>query len=134
MSFLLKCEQRLDANKEILYPIKHYLELLKNFLKVDFFCFTYKDRVAWSSSDWYNNIYNIRLSIDVMDRLLFITISKVYGTNDIDEIPIYFSKTILEDDSTGKIAYKLYSINLLKDMKIILLSDLPVTIKKVSDW
>jgi hypothetical protein len=77
---------------------------------------------------------NPRSSIDVVDRLLFISISNIYATNDIDEIPIYFSKTILEDDSTGKVAYKLYTINLLKDMKIIILSDLPVTIKKVSDW
>jgi hypothetical protein len=58
-------------------------------------------------------------------------IAELYGNYDINEIPIYFSKTLLEDEGIGKISYRLFSVNLMKDTKMILLSDNDVTIDAI---
>jgi len=48
----LKSEKKYEINKEILYPIKHYLENFKNFLKVDFLCLSINSSIVWASPDW----------------------------------------------------------------------------------
>jgi hypothetical protein len=72
-----------------------------------------------------------------VDKLLFEIISKLYCESDISEIPIYFSKTPLEYNSTGKTPYKLFTIDLLNSntisAKLILISDCSMTIKKIYD-
>ena len=66
-----------------------------------------------------------------MDRILFLIISDLYGDGDFNEIPIYFSSTPLEDEGLGKVPYKLFLINLIKDTKILILSDNECTINKI---
>jgi hypothetical protein len=75
----------------------------------------------------------IRNSLDVVDRLLFQTISQVYGESDISEFPIYFSKTPLENDKTGKSSFKLFNINLVysKNSKLIIVADSSLTISRL---
>jgi hypothetical protein len=75
-----------------------------------------------------------RLSINITDRILFILITKIYSQfGTFHEIPIYFSRTNLEDNSTGINAYKLFSINLTENMKIIILSDSSLNLKKIKE-
>jgi hypothetical protein len=136
LNFLLRCEKKFEIEKDVMYPIKHYLENFKNFLKVDFLCLLINGCILWASADWYLFfilIFLDRLSLDIVDRLLFISIAELYGDNDITEIPIYFAKTILEDESTGKTPYKLFCLNLLQNVKLILLSDVSLNLKKISD-
>jgi len=69
-----------------------------------------------------------------MDRILFILISKIYSQcGNFHQIPIYFSKTKLEDNSTGINAYKLFSINLTENMKILILSDSSLLLNKIKE-
>jgi hypothetical protein len=70
-----------------------------------------------------------------MDRILFLLIPKIYCDNDINEVPIYFSKTALENDATGKNSYKLFYINLvnLNEAKLIILGDTSIDIRTISE-
>ena len=115
LSLLLKAERKYELEKDAIYSIKYYLEKVKVKLKVDLICLTARNNIVWASSDW--------LSIDITDRLLFLIITELYGNNDYNEIPIYFSSTLLEDEGLGKIPYKLLSINLMRDIKMLILSD-----------
>ena len=123
LSILLKAERKYELEKDAIYSIKYYLEKIKAKLKIDLICLTVKNIVVWASSDW--------LSIDIIDRLLFLVISELYGNNDYNEIPIYFSKTPLEDEGIGKIPYKLFSVNLMKDTKMLFLADNDTMINKI---
>jgi hypothetical protein len=64
-------------------------------------------------------------------------ISNIYSGGDINVIPIYFSKTVLENDATGKIPYKLFSVNLLNldniNCKLTLLTDSTCTFDHISN-
>lgn len=125
LSFMLKSEKKFEVSKDILYPIKHYFENFKNILKVDFVCFVVNESVVWASSDW--------LALEITDRLLFVMISHLYSENDMNEIPIYFAKTLLEDESTGKIPFKLFTTNLTHNAKLLILADMTMNIKRISD-
>lgn len=50
--FLFKAEKKLEVSKEILYPIKHYMEQIKNGMKLDFLCLLDNNSVVWASNDW----------------------------------------------------------------------------------
>jgi len=52
LNLMLKSEKKYEINKEILYPIKHYLENFKNYLKIDFLCLTINSSIVWASPDW----------------------------------------------------------------------------------
>ena len=52
LNFLLKSERKVEISKEVLYPIKHYVENFKNVLKVDFLCLVVNSAIVWASSDW----------------------------------------------------------------------------------
>jgi len=52
MNLLLKSEKKLEISKEILYPIKHYLEDMKNSMKIDFICLLFNDSIIWASQYW----------------------------------------------------------------------------------
>lgn len=52
LDFLLKSEKKLEVGKDILYPIKHYLEQLKNEMKLDFLCLLNNHSVIWASNYW----------------------------------------------------------------------------------
>jgi len=52
LDFLLKSEKKLEVGKDILYPIKHYLEQFKNGLKLDFLCLLNNNSVIWASNYW----------------------------------------------------------------------------------
>lgn len=123
LQYLLKAERKYEIEKDTIYSVKYYLEKIKNKLKLDLVCLTIRNVVVWASNDWLN--------IDISDRLIFIMIAELYGNYDINEIPIYFSKTLLEDEGIGKISYRLFSVNLMKDTKMILLSDNDVTIDAI---
>ena len=123
LNFLLCAEKKYEIDKDLIYSVKYYLERLKSKLKVDLICLTLKNTVIWASSDWLN--------LDIMDRILFLVISELYGDGDFNEIPIYFSSTPLEDEGLGKVPYKLFLISLIKDTKILILSDNECTINKI---
>jgi hypothetical protein len=52
LPLLLQSERKLEVSNEVLYPIRHYLENMKNFLKVNFMSFYVNDSLVWNSSDW----------------------------------------------------------------------------------
>jgi nitrogen regulatory protein PII-like uncharacterized protein len=52
LDFLYKAEKKLEVSKEVLYPIKHYLEQFKNGMKLDFLCLLNNNAVVWASNDW----------------------------------------------------------------------------------
>ncbi len=52
LSLILKSEKKYEIKKEVLYPIKHYLDSFRNFLKVDFLCLTINSTIVWASPDW----------------------------------------------------------------------------------
>lgn len=64
-------------------------------------------------------------------------ISNLYADSDINMTPIYFAKTTLENEATGKIPYKLFSLNLLQtntmNCKLTLLTDSACTMEHVSN-
>jgi len=63
-------------------------------------------------------------------------IPNIYSENDINEVPVYFSTTALENDATGKFSFKLFYINLLNnynETKLIILADMSVDIKTIYD-
>jgi len=61
-------------------------------------------------------------------------ISKLYSdSGNYNEFPIYFSETKLEDNSTGHNAYKLFTINLYENMKLLIISDSSLTISKLKE-
>ncbi len=72
--------------------------------------------------------------MDITDRIIFNVIAKIYSVGDINETPIYFAQTALENDSTGKVPYKLFSINLLgfNNCRLILICDPMQTIEKIN--
>ena len=55
LDLLFKSEKKLEITKEILYPIKHYLETMKNSMKLDFICLLNNDSIVWASKSWYLN-------------------------------------------------------------------------------
>ena len=69
--------------------------------------------------------------LDIIDRIIFLVISELYGDGDFNEIPIYFSSIPLEDEGLGKVPYKLFLISLIKDTKILILIDNECTINKI---
>ncbi len=75
-----------------------------------------------------------RLSIDICDRLLFILISRLYSdTGNFHEFPVYFSETKLEDNNTGHNPYKLFSIILYENMRLLIICDSSFTISKIKE-
>lgn len=52
INFLIKSEKKFEINKDLLYPIRHYLENFKNMTKIDFLCLTINSTVVWASTDW----------------------------------------------------------------------------------
>jgi len=52
LNFLLKSERKFEISKDLLYPIRHYLENFKNIAKIDFICLTINSTVVWASADW----------------------------------------------------------------------------------
>ena len=115
LTFLLKAEKKLQIDKDIIYSIKHYIEKFKKTIKKDLLCLTVDNNIVWASSDWLN--------IHITDRILFLLISKILSSGDIIEVPIYFTKTQLEDEGIGISPYKLIIINLIKNIKLLIVSD-----------
>ena len=115
LTFLLKAEKELQINKDVIYGIKHYLEKFKKSIKKDIICLTVDNNIICASSDWLN--------IHIIDRILFLLISKIFMSGDIMEIPIYFTKTQLEDEGIGISPYKLIIINIMKNTKLLIVSD-----------
>ncbi len=52
LELLLKSEKKLEISKDILYPIKHYMEQMKNALKLDFLCLIDNNSIVWASNNW----------------------------------------------------------------------------------
>ena len=115
LTFLLKAEKKLQIDKDIIYSIKHYIEKFKKTIKKDLLCLTVDNNIVWASSDWLN--------IHITDRILFLLISKIFSSGDIIEVPIYFTKTQLEDEGIGISPYKLIIINLIKNIKLLIVID-----------
>lgn len=123
LNLILKAEKKYEFDKDVIYSIKFYLEKIKKNLKLDLIAITVKNIIVWASSDWLN--------IEIMDRILFLIISEIYSEGDYNEIPIYFSNTPLEDEGIGKIPYKFFVIKLLKETKILFLSDNDININSI---
>ena len=115
LTFLLKAEKKIQVDKDVIYGIKHYIDDFIKSIKKDIFCLTVDDNIVCASSNWLN--------IHIIDRILFILISKIFLSGDIMEIPIYFTKTQLEDEGIGISPYKLIIINLMKNTKLLIVSD-----------
>jgi len=115
LTFLLKAEKKLQIDKDVIYGIKHYIDEFIKTIKKDIFCLTFEDSIVCASSNWLN--------IHITDRILFILLSKIFSSGDIMELPIYFTKTQLEDEGIGISPYKLIIINLLKNTKLLIVSD-----------
>ena len=115
LTFLLKAEKKLQIDKDIIYSIKHYIEKLKKSIKKDIFCLTVDNNIVWASSDWLN--------IHITDRILFLLLSKVFSSGDLMELPIYFTKTQLEDEGVGISPYKIIIVNLMKNTKLLIITD-----------
>jgi hypothetical protein len=115
LTFLLKAEKKLQIDKDIIYSIKHYIEKLKKSIKKDIFCLTVDNNIVWASSDWLN--------IHITDRILFLLLSKVFSSGDLMELPIYFTKTQLEDEGVGISPYKIIIVNLMKNTKLLIVTD-----------
>ena len=115
LTFLLKAEKKLQIDKDVIYGIKHYIDEFIKTIKKDIFCLTFEDNIVCASSNWLN--------IHITDRILFILLSKIFSSGDIMELPIYFTKTQLEDEGIGISPYKLIIINLLKNTKLLIVSD-----------
>ena len=123
LNLILKAEKKYEIDKDVIYSIKFYLEKIKKNLKLDLIAITVKNIIVWASSDWLN--------IEIIDRILFLIISEIYCEGDYNEIPIYFSNTPLEDEGIGKIPYKFFIVKLLKDTKILFLSDNEININSI---
>lgn len=52
LPLLLQSEKRLEVKNEVLYPIRHYLENMKNSLKISFMSFYVNDSLVWNNIDW----------------------------------------------------------------------------------
>ena len=115
LTFLLKAEKKLQVDKDVIYGIKHYIDDFIKSIKKDIFCLTVDNNIVCASSNWLN--------IHIIDRILFILLSKIFSSGDIMEIPIYFTKTQLEDEGIGISPYKLIIINLMKNTKLLIVSD-----------
>lgn len=115
LTFLLRAEKKLQIEKDIIYSVKFYLEKLKKNIKIDLICLTINNNLIWASSDWLN--------VNIVDRILFLMVSEIYCQDDYHELPIYFTKTSLEDEGLAMTPYKLIAINLMKDTKIIIVTD-----------
>ena len=102
------------------------LRLVKIILKINFI-FLKLNKI------FFKNIF--RLSLDITDRLIFLMLSNIYCEHEISQIPIYFSKTLLENDGTGKVPYKMFTVNLnpSNKAKLIILSDSNLNMKLLSD-
>lgn len=77
--------------------------------------------------------FNKRQFLDIIDRILFTTISNIYNSCEINQIPIYISKTALEDESTGKIPYKLFTVRLTSEFQILILGDINFSYKVLKE-
>ena len=122
LNFLLKAEKKSQIDKDTIYSIKHYMEKFKKNIKKDILCITINNNLVWATSEWLN--------INITDRILFLLISKIYCSSDIIELPIYFTKTLLEDEGLGLNPYKLVIINLMKNTKLLIVSDNELDIEK----
>lgn len=123
--FVFSCEKRYDINRDSLYSIKSYMESMKQSLKQDFVCLMINDGVIWSSSEWYG--------IESTDRILFTLIASLYSSDDISEIPIYFASTVIENNATGNIPFKMISTSLTGDLRLVTISDMSINISSVID-
>ena len=123
LTFLLKAEKKLQIEKDIIYSVKYYLEKIKKSIKTDLICLTIENSIVWASSEWLN--------VNIMDRILFLMISEIYCENDFNELPIYFTKTQLEDEGLGISPYKLIVVNLMKDTKLLIITDNELEIEKI---
>ena len=115
LSFLLKAEKKIQIDKDVIYSIKHYLEKFKKSIKNDLLCLTLDNNIVWASSDWLN--------IHITDRILFLLMANIFSSGDLVELPIYFTKTQLEDEGIGISPYKLIVINLIKNIQLLIVSD-----------
>ena len=116
LTFILKAEQKLQVDKETIYNIKYYIGgTFQKSIKKDILCLTVNDNIVWATSDWLN--------IHITDRILFVLLSKIFSSGDLMEIPIYFTKTKLEDEGLGISPYKLFIVNLKKNIKLLIVSD-----------
>ena len=122
LNFLLKAEKKSQIDKDTIYSIKHYMEKFKKNIKKDILCITINNNLVWATSEWLN--------INITDRILFLLISKIFCSSDIIELPIYFTKTLLEDEGLGLNPYKLIIINLMKNTKLLIVSDNDLDIEK----
>lgn len=52
LDFIFKSEKKLEVARDVLYPIKHYLENIKNAMKLDFICLLCNDAIVWASNYW----------------------------------------------------------------------------------
>ena len=123
LTFLLKAEKKLQIDKDLIYSIKFYLEKIKKSIKVELICLTIENNIVWASSEWLN--------VNIMDRILFLMISEIYCENDFNELPIYFTRTQLEDEGLGITPYKLICINLMKDTKLLIITDNELEIENI---
>lgn len=154
-SFLFNCEKRYSVNKEVSISIKNYLEEFKKQIKQDFIFLTYTDNtkdelnsdndnnlddsltslsycnllensgIIWSSNEWN--------SIESIDRNIFYLISLLYSSGDISTIPVYFVTTLLENNYSGKVPFKLLVLKLTKNTKLVILSDTQLDTNEVLD-
>ena len=122
LNFLLKAEKKSQIDKDTIYSIKHYMEKFKKNIKKDILCITINNNLVWATSEWLN--------INITDRILFLLISKIFCSSDIIELPIYFTNTLLEDEGLGLNPYKLIIINLMKNTKLLIVSDNDLDIEK----
>ena len=98
------------------------MEKFKKNIKKDILCITINNNLVWATSEWLN--------INITDRILFLLISKIFCSSDIIELPIYFTNTLLEDEGLGLNPYKLIIINLMKNTKLLIVSDNDLDIEK----
>lgn len=114
-SILLTSEQRVDVNKDSNYSIKNYMDTIKQEVNQDFMALYFNNGLIWNTNEW--------LILNPIDRILFSIISTLYHSQDISEIPVYFSATVMENNATGIVPFKLIVIEITYGVKLICVSD-----------
>ena len=124
LTFLLLCEEKAELSKESLLHLKLFSEKLFAIEKTELYCFTLEDKPILHSTEWLN--------FDVRDRILLNGLSKSAGRGTVSEIPFYFAFTQLEDNMTGKVPYKLVTLNLTEQLKLCVVCGLSKDIYNLS--
>lgn len=86
-------------------------------------CLLYNNSIIWNSNEW--------LGIDCTDRVLMLLVANLYSNSDISEIPIYFAGTLIENNATGHVPFKLITVNLTSEIKMIIISDSSLKLSSV---